>query len=407
GLGAARPRSGSPSFGGDGGGAMGKRLPICHSPRARKPLRSSAVLKRPAGIPYTPKAQMNPVIKRNQKRRGHRHQGKSKAHPNSLVNLLSMDAIELAKKLQNLGFMKKWERDGKLNYRCPKCRGSSGYVSAWKGSMWECGSGISLRQIVGLIVCFSEGIAATPASQLCGVGEKSDFRWYGKFRACIVAKMEKLQKSFGKQGGKGIVVEVDEASVASGSAGPPPKKGAPAFSHTRIIALLVRGPRNIVIEQLPIRKQRYRIKGSQKTMSGGTIKFDGKRLVPPGPPALSIPEGKKFLTKHFKSGILSSDSAATYDSLVNKRKIFGNRAKQIAVVHGKEEWTKMFNIDGKKVWGGTQHMDGFFGNYKQWAKPRHVRRSDVMQYVREYQYWFVTKKEDRLVAFGKACKDYA
>ena len=92
---------------------------------------------------------------------------------------------------------------------------------------------------------------------------------------------------------------------------------------------------------------------------------------------------------------------------VNKRKIFGNRAKQIAVVHGKEEWTNMFNIDGKKVWGGTQYMDGFFGNYKQWAKPRHVRRSDVMQYVREYQYWFVTKKEDRLVAFGKACKDYA
>ena len=92
---------------------------------------------------------------------------------------------------------------------------------------------------------------------------------------------------------------------------------------------------------------------------------------------------------------------------MNKRKIFGNRAKQIAVVHGKEEWTKMFNIDGKKVWGGTQHMDGFFGYYKQWAKPRHVRRSDVMHYVREYQYWFVTKKEGRLVAFGKACKDYA
>ena len=87
---------------------MGKRLPICHSPRARKPLRSSAVLKRPAGIPHTPKAQMDPVIKRNQKRRGHRHQGKSKAHPNSLVNLLSMDTIELAKKIQNLGFMKNW-----------------------------------------------------------------------------------------------------------------------------------------------------------------------------------------------------------------------------------------------------------------------------------------------------------
>eukprot|EP00959_Pyramimonas_sp_CCMP1952_P081106 1694773-Pyramimonas_sp.AAC.1 len=191
--------------------------------------------------------------------------------------------------------------------------------------------------------------------------------------------MVEMQKGFGKQGAKDIIVEVDEASVSSGCIDPPVAEGcAPNFSYTRAIALLTRGSRKMIIEKLSERKQTYRLKGQQKTMSGGTIHFKGKKLAPPGPPALSLTEGKSFLTKHFKSGVLSSDSAATYDALVNKRKIFGNRARNISVVHGKEEWVKLFKINNKKMWGGTQYMDGFWGNYKQWAKPRHIRRKDVM-----------------------------
>ena len=107
------------------------------------------------------------------------------------------------------------------------------------------------------------------------------------------------------------------------------------------------------------------------------------------------------MTMYFRGGILSTDSAATYDILVNNKQLFGKHSRNIRVVHGKEEWAKL-RSDG--VWGGTQYMDGFFGNYKQYAKPRHIRRGDVMKHVREYQYWFNTKKKDRLEAFGDACR---
>ena len=166
--------------------------------------------------------------------------------------------------------------------------------------------------------------------------------------------------------------------------------------------MLVRGSRCLIIEGLPEKKQRYRLKGKQKTMSGGTIYFKGKKWLPPGPPALSIPEGKRFLGKYFKGGILSTDSADTYNQLVNVLKLFGKNSRNVRVVHGKEEWAKLFD-DG--VWGGTQFMGGFFGNYKQYAKGRHIRRRDVMDHLREYQYWYVTKKTDRLVALGNACRD--
>ena len=105
---------------------------------------------------------------------------------------------------------------------------------------------------------------------------------------------------------------------------PTPKSKTPRFSYIRIIALLVRGSRKLVIEQLPTKEQTYRLKGKRKTMSGGTVYFNKKRWVPPGSPALSIPEGKAFLKKFFKKGgILSTDSASTYDILVNKKKLFG------------------------------------------------------------------------------------
>ena len=87
--------------------------------------------------------------------------------------------------------------------------------------------------------------------------------------------------------------------------------------------------------------------------------------------------------------------------IVNKQKLFGPNSRNVRVVHGKEEWAKLFK-DG--VWGGTQYMDGFFGQYKHFAKPRRIRRSDVMSHVRECQFWFVTRCEDRLEAFGGACR---
>ncbi len=136
-------------------------------------------------------------------------------------------------------------------------------------------------------------------------------------------------------------------------------------------------------------------------MSGGTIYFKKKKWVPPGPPGLSLVKGKKFLKKYFKSGVLSTDSASTYDTLVNKKKLFGKSSVNIKVVHGKEEWAKL-RTDGR--WGGTQYMDGYFGNYKQFAKGRHISRKSVMDHVGEYQYWFITKETDRLVAFGEVCK---
>ena len=50
-------------------------------------------------------------------------------------------------------------------------------------------------------------------------------------------------------------------------------------------------------------------------------------------------------------------------------------------------------------------MDGLFGNMKQFLKPRHVRKDSVMEYVREYQFWHITKETDRLAALGDACRE--
>ena len=97
--------------------------------------------------------------------------------------------------------------------------------------------------------------------------------------------MTQIQESMKKQRGVGIVTEADEASVSSGPV-PTPANRTPRFSYTRIIALLVRGSRNLIIEKLPVKIQRHRLKGYQKTMSGGTITFKEKKSVPPGPPPL-------------------------------------------------------------------------------------------------------------------------
>eukprot|EP00959_Pyramimonas_sp_CCMP1952_P165438 3458698-Pyramimonas_sp.AAC.1 len=94
-----------------------------------------------------------------------------------------------------------------------------------KGSMWETTGGghikISLKQVVGLVVCFSECISATPTAQLCGVQLNTASRWFKVFREIVAKRMVEMQKGFGKQGGKDIIVEVDEASVSSGCIDPP------------------------------------------------------------------------------------------------------------------------------------------------------------------------------------------
>ena len=51
-------------------------------------------------------------------------------------------------------------------------------------------------------------------------------------------------------------------------------------------------------------------------------------------------------------------------------------------------------------------MDGYAGNLKQFLKPRHITVDNVMPYVREQQYLFVTRKQDRLVAFGGAFRGF-
>ena len=256
----------------------GKRRPICRTPRARKPQRSVAVLKRSSGAPYTPSSQINIIAKRNESRSGVKHQGTSHIHKNSLVSLLSLDDMSLAKKMQQLGSLKNitecpkcgetlsalQEHHGRLCYRCPSCRGNSGYVSVMAGSIWERSGGghinLTLQQVVGLVVCFSEGIAATPTAQLRGVQVNTTSGWFKVFREIVAERMVEMQKGFGKQVGKDVIVEADEASVSSGCIDPPVAAGsAPNFSYTRIIALLVRGSRKIIIEKLPERKQQYRL----------------------------------------------------------------------------------------------------------------------------------------------------
>ena len=153
--------------------------------------------------------------------------------------------------------------------------------------MWAAkGLRVSLRQLTTLIVCFSESIPPLAAAQLAGVSRQTAGVWYKKIRSSVVKRTVQLQKSFGKQGGKNIISEADEGSVASGPIPSTPGR-QPRFSYTRIIALLVRGSRKLIIEMLPEVLQTYRLTGTQKTMSGGTICFKGKKWVPPGPPSLS------------------------------------------------------------------------------------------------------------------------
>lgn len=390
-------------------------LKKAHGPRGRKPIRSDRVTKQ-GGIPYTPVAQQNSRLQRNACR-ATQTPGQSTPPANSLVALLQLSLLALGAKLIELGFLKNWRTcpkcrkplssmqvlNSRLVYRCSKCRGNAGYISALRGSVLAKGLRLSLHQLCALLVCFSECVSATQATQLCGVSRCRVSEWYSTFRARVVKRMLQLQAGFGKQGGPGVVSEADEAAVASGPLRTP-KNQVPRFSYTRIIALLVRGGRQLIIEKLPEVPQRYRLKGKQKTMSGGTVYFKKNRFQPPAPPPLSLPEGKTFLKKYFQGGVFSSDSAKTYDALVNVRKLFGKRSKNIRVVHGKEEWTKLYKTG---LWGGTQYMDGWFGNYKQFAKGKHIRRSAVLDFVREYQYWFVTREKDRLVALGDACKPCA
>lgn len=392
--------------------SMAKRLPHAKRPRAMKPMRSASVTKA-GGVPYTPVKQQRPSVLRNQNRSNQQTQGQSTPHDNSLVALLSLSLLALGKKLRTLGFLKEWkhcprcggrlselrQRSKRLYYYCTACAGKSSYISCLHGSILAKGLRLSLRQLTSLLVCFSENIAPMQSAQLCGVSRKEVCRWFARFRCCIVRRMMQIQKSMKKQGGVGIISEADEASISSGPV-PTPANKTPRFSFLRIIALLVRGSRNLIIEKLPMIIQKYRLKGNQKTMSGGTITFKGKKWVPPGPPPLSKTEGQKFLKKYYKGGILSTDSAETYNVLINIMKICGRNSQNVRVVHGNEEWAKLFSTG---VWGGTQYMDGFFGNWKQFAKVRHIRRHQVMDFVREYQYWFVMKKKDRLEAFADAC----
>ena len=382
-------------------------------------MRSAAVTKQ-GGSPYTPASQQGAKIERNMGRNT-RKAGRCEAPANSLVSLLSLSTVALAQRLIDLGFFKPIKRcpncgcclgdlqegvsrhEGRLYYKCSKCRGDSAYVPFGRGSIFEAAKRMSLRQVATLAVCFSEGVGPQQAAQLSGVARRSVSPWYGELRKCVVKRMLQMQKEFGKQGGRGVVAEADEASVASGPvSGACPTTGLPRFSYTRIIGLLVRGSRNLIIEPLPVRVQRYYYKkGEKKTMSGGVVYHDGKSLRPPGPPPLSIPEGRAFLKKYYKGGVLATDSAATYGVLTNKQKLFGKASRNVTVVHGKQEFTKFY---GKGIWGGTQFMDGYFGNYKQMAKPRHIRRETVMDHVRESQFWFCTGGQDRLEALGAACK---
>ena len=259
---------------------MGKRLPIAHRPSARKPQRSHAVVKL-GGVPYTPAKQLMPTAKRNEGRVGNQTQGQSTAPANSLVGLLALPTLELAEKLRELGFLKDIKRcptcarqlsnmklvRNRVYYRCSHCRGDSGYVAATRGSILAKGLRLNLQQMAALIACFSEGVSPMQASQLCGVTRETTSDWYQDFRQCLVKRMKQMQESFGKQGGRGIITEADEASIASGPIGAQTKTVPPKFSYTRIIAMLVRGSRNLIIEELPVKQQRYRLKGQQKTMS--------------------------------------------------------------------------------------------------------------------------------------------
>ena len=405
-----------------------------HRPRGRgQNVRRSAAVAKDGGVPYTPKSQMQLPVPRNASRVGTSNTGSNVPHQNNLVALLTLTTVSLAERLVALGFLRPMQKcprcGGALGplkslsnlrypmYRCSSCRGNSAYVSCLHGSPLQAAKHLSLFQLAALLICFSESVAVIQAAAICGISYVSTCKWYSMFRDILSGHMVKLQKRFGKQGDVGVIAEADEACVSkdpvverkSSKKRKLPKgttlrkDGKPKYMYVRIIALLVRGSRNLIIELLPIKYQNYRRSGRQKTMSGGTVYYKGNRWQPPAPPPLSEPEGRRFLKKYFRRGILSTDSAKTYNLLVNKKKMFGALSKQIRVVHGKGEFTRLFP---DKVWGGTQFMDGYFGNLKQFLKPRHITVDNVMPYVREHQYWFVTRKQDRLVAFGDAFRGF-
>lgn len=224
-------------------------------------------------------------------------------------------------------------------------------------------------------------------------------QWYTKLRPAVVRRMLKMLRGYGKVG---LVVEADEACVCNG---PVAKEGSarPHYKHRRIIALLQQGARQLFIEEWSVTVQPHRKNGKGKTMSGGPVTYNNSSYQQSAPPPLSIPEGKKLLEKHFKGGILSADSAKACSALINTRHILSNTAKHVSVVHWKAEFVKRFP---NNIWGGTQYMDGFFGNLTRFLKPKHIRHGDIMSYVRELRYRHATKYEARLVALGQACLDY-
>ena len=229
---------------------MGKRLPHAKRPRALKPRRSSVVIKQ-GGTPYTPKHQYVAVPGRNERRV--RGKGRSEAHENSLVAMLTLSPVGLANRLRALGFLKHWttcpkcgsplvdvvDHRGRVYCQCQRCPGNGARVSCLRGSCLDKCRRLSLAQVAALLVCFSEGVLPVQAASLCGVSRPRVSEWFSLLRRCLGRKMSCMQKEFGKQGGSGLVSEADEASISSGPIPTPTSQTlrfhTPASSHSWLV----------------------------------------------------------------------------------------------------------------------------------------------------------------------------
>ena len=130
-----------------------------------------------------------------------------------------------------------------------------------------------------------------------------------------------------------------------------------------MINATTRGTSDLVLEELPKKK----------------------RLGP-----ASREEVMPLITKYVRSGsTVMTDGLKAYRVIPNVPK---KQLKHAYVRHGKEEFTRLVEVEGVKMMAGTQKIDGAWGNLKMWlASRRGVVHCYLPEYVREFQWRYVMK----------------
>ena len=178
--------------------------------------------------------------------------------------------------------------------------------------------------------------------------------------------MENAQE---KVGGNDFIVEADEVCLGHVQKQLPheePHAKQYQVIHGEWWGAITRGENRMVLEELPNKKR-----------LGAASAAD------------VIPRVRKWIKPNT---ILMTDGLKAYRDINEESEYKKKNVKQRYVRHGKKEWLRKVEVDGKDYVAGTQCIDGFWGNLKQKLHVlRGVEHDHLPAYVREFQWRWCNK----------------